>query len=66
MMPWSIISSAAGMMPAPIISLIVLVASSTESNTASSVRTALRIARQPHPNFRHHGQRAFAADQDAD
>ena len=44
---WSSISSAAGMMPAPMMSLIVLVASSTVSKTPSSVRYAsgLRVMR---------------------
>ena len=46
-MPWSIISSAAGMIPAPMMSLIALVASSTESNTPSIVRQpcGLRVSR---------------------
>ena len=35
-MPWSIISSAAGMMPAAMIWLMALVASSAESNTPNS------------------------------
>ena len=44
---WSSISSAAGTMPAPMMSLMVLVASSTVSKTPSSVRYAsgFRVSR---------------------
>ena len=48
------------------ISLMALVASSTESKMPSIVRYALRIARQADPDLRDDGQRPFAADERAD
>ena len=49
-------------MPAPMIALMALVASATDSKTPSMVRHTLRIARQPHPRLGDNGQRPLAAD----
>ena len=61
----SSISSAAGMMPAPMMSLMVLVASSTVSKTPSSVRYAsgLRVMRTQ--TLRDDAERPLRADDDA-
>ena len=58
-MPWSIISSAAGTMPAPMMSLMAFVASSTDSKTPSIVRYALRVAREPDPDLGDDAERAL-------